>query len=263
MPTRRSPYSDKLLAYRDTVLADGRERGRAGAWHGHFRQQVGPEFDGRVVLEIGCHDGALLCAAARGHPPAAFVGLDWTPRHLVHAAGRVAGLGLRNVALLHARAQDVAAMFAPGELDEVWLFHPEPHDLANMLFAEPLLLALASCLRAGGSVCLKTDHPGYFQHALALVGRPEPPDFDLARRRSGIARIKVGELVDPATLRPGSRAVMDRFTVALIATDFWADAAVQARVATRAFATGTSRYEDRFRRKRLPIHFLELQRTRP
>lgn len=252
--SRRSVYADKLQAYPDLVFSDGAEVRNRGSWRSHFGGRAGPSYGGRIILEIGCADGALLTTCAAAHPGTAFVGLDWKFRVLHHAAQRSADLP--NVAYLRARAQDLSQLFGPGELDEIWLFHPEPFaapaQLPNRLFAEPFLLAAHHVLNPGGTLTLKTDHPGYFQWALALLGIREP---ELLHAR---LKMKRAELVSPADLPVPSCPAIDRFDVVAVSADFWNDPAAQTVASAHAFAGQTTLYESRFVRKRLPIYYLGL-----
>ncbi|MEA2711801.1 MAG: tRNA (guanine-N7-)-methyltransferase [Phycisphaerales bacterium] len=228
-PARRSVYADRLLEFRDFVFSDGAEFQPRGAWRDFFNSRIGPTFDGRVIFEIGCNDGGLLARVAAKYPATAFIGIDWKYRALHSAAERVAAAGLRNVALLHGRAQDIRRLFADGELDEVWVFHPEPCDnpreLPNRLLAEPFLLNVHHVLRDAGSLILKTDHRGYFDSVLELLG-----------------------------------GMNDRFDAGVVSTDFWADSTAQSAVAARAFAGEVTAFEQRFVRKRKPIYFFEIRR---
>jgi tRNA (guanine-N7-)-methyltransferase len=225
---RRSVYADRLLEYREFVFSDGAEFQRRGQWRNYFRSRIGPTFDGRVIFEIGCNDAIFLACVAAKHPTTAFIGIDWKCRALHTAAERVFAARLRNVALLHGRAQDVGRMFEDGELDGIWVFHPDPCDkpreLPNRLLAEPFLLYAHRVLHDGGAVILKTDHLGYYQSVLGLVERP---------------------------------VLSDRFDVARTSADFWNDPAARA-AAGRCFAGEVTSFESRFIRKRQPIHYLEL-----
>ena len=226
---RRSVYADRLHEHAEFTFSDGAEFGRRGAWRDFLAQRVGPTFDGRVIFEIGCHDGGLVARVAARHPATAFVGIDWKCRALHAAAERVAATGLRNVALLHGRGQDLRRVFADAEVDEVWVFHPEPcerpKELPNRLIAEPFLRDVHAVLRGSGSLVLKTDHAEYHQWALDV-----------------------------------SMAVADRFDVVAQSGDFWGDASLQRSIADRCYAGQSSAYEDRYRRKRRPIHYLELRK---
>ena len=229
-PRRRSVFADRLLEFPDFVFSDGREFAHRGVWRDFFSRRI--NFSGNLIFEIGCNDAALLANVAAKHPGTAFVGIDWKCRALHTAAARVAAAGLRNVALLHGRGQDVATMFADGEVDEVWLFHPDPCDRPrerpNRLFSERFLVDVAAVLRGPGSLLIvKTDHREYYETALAL-----------------------------AATTPARKL----FDISANSADFWADEAVLAHTAARCFAGAASSFENRFRRKRKPIHYLELCR---
>ena len=226
---RRSVYADRLLDFPDLVFSDGGQFSRRGTWRDFFRDRVSASdpFDGRVIFEIGCNDAAFLAAVAARHPATAFVGIDWKCRALHTAAERIAAAGLSNVALLHGRAQDMGRIFANGELDEIWLFHPDPCDkpreLANRLFAGPFLIDTYRVLRDGGALILKTDHPDYFRSAVAAA-----------------------------------EAIANRFEMTGASTDFWNDRSILAHAERRSFGGEATAFERRFLRKRQPIHYLEL-----
>src|SRR5687768_547803 len=226
---RRSAYADRLLEHREFAFSDGAEFAHRGAWRAFFAGRIKSTFDGRVIFEIGCNDGSLLARIAGKHPTTAFIGIDWKYRALHTAAERVAAAGLRNVALLHGRGQDVGRIFADGEADEIWVFHPDPcdkpHELRNRLIAEPFLIDVHRLLRDHGSLVLKTDHPEYYRWAVSV-----------------------------------SEGMPERFEVTARSSDFWADEPVQSGIAGRCFAGETTFFENRYRKKRRPIYFLELRK---
>jgi tRNA (guanine-N7-)-methyltransferase len=226
---RRSVYADRLLGFSDLVLLDGAEFINRGRWRDHFATRIGTAFDGRVILEIGCNDAALLATVASKHSTTAFVGIDWKCRALHTAAERVAAKGLRNVTLLHGRGQDVSRIFGNEELDELWVFHPDPCDkpreLANRLLGERFLRDAQRVLRRGASVVLKTDHRAYYEATLDLLP-----------------------------------SVADAFDVVGDSSDFWNDERVLHASQSKCFCGESTAYESRFRRKRKPIYFLELRK---
>jgi tRNA G46 methylase TrmB len=249
---RRSVFADRLLEFPDFTFLDGAEFARRGAWREFFARRVGPAFDGRVIFEIGCGDAALLTRVAIHHPTSAFVGIDWKCRALHTGAERIAAADVGNIALLHGRGQDIGRIFAEGELDEGWVFHPDPCDtpreLRNRLIAESFLVDLHRVLRSGGVLALKTDHPGYFQWVLGLFGVPEPKTFRPSVRARGLVSTDVP---------PPSRAAIDRFSVTAISTDFWNDDNVRSHTAARQFANESTAFERRFLKKRYPIYYIE------
>lgn len=228
---RRSVFADRLLAFEDFVFSDGAERALGGGWRECFQHRIGDGFDGRVILEIGCNDSALLCRLAARHPTNAFIGIDWKCRALHTAAERITAAGVQNVALLHGRAQDLCTMFDEGELSEIWIFHPDPCDKPrerrNRLVSGEFLVDVHSVLRDSGTLALKTDHREYFNSVLHVLEQPE---------------------------------VFRRFALAVSTADYWNDPAAQASSAQRCFSGEATSFEQRFRRKGKPIHYVELRK---
>lgn len=267
-------YEAGLRAFPDFALGGQDVSRHRGRWAGFFAERVGPAFGGRVVLDVGCADAAHLAAVAAAHPAVGFVGLDWKFKALHAGAGRVAAAGLRNVALLRGRAGDLPAIFGAGEVDEVWVFHPEPcagpAQRANRLVAEPFLTAAHTVLRDEAStLALKTDHAGYFQWVLGLAGAAEPAAFRAARERAvaGLPfagagpHVRARDLLRPDEVPPPSDAVQGRFAVAAVSADYWGDAAALAHTAGRCFAGSLTPYEARFVGRRRPIYYVELRKT--
>jgi tRNA (guanine-N7-)-methyltransferase len=217
---RRNIFAERLGEFPQLVLGGERAFENRGRWRAALRERIGADFDDRLIFEVGCSEGDALCEIAEKHPGTAFIGVDWKFKSLHVAASKVAERGLRNVMLLRGRAQDVTKIFAPGELDELWVFHPEPCDkpkeLKNRLIAEPFLRDVHDVLRGGreSRLCLKTDHAGYFQWTLAILGLPEP---------AWGPRVKPRDLMPREDLPPPSDAVLARFDVALASADFWND----------------------------------------
>jgi tRNA G46 methylase TrmB len=164
-------------------------------------------------------------------------------------------LKLPNLALVRARGQEIRELFAPAEIDELWLFHPDPCDsaleLKNRLIGQPFLTDVHHLLRDDGLLCLKTDHPGYFQWTLALFGLPRPA---WTSPREARHVLEVGQLPE------ASDRVKGLFRVAMTSADYWRDAAALAHTAARAFAGRRTPFEERFLRRGLPIYYFEVQK---
>jgi tRNA (guanine-N7-)-methyltransferase len=226
---RRSVYADRLRDFKEFTFSDGGELSHRGGWRDFFAARIGASYDGRIVFEIGCNDASFLARIAAGHPATAFIGIDWKCRVLHAAAERIAAGSLKNVALLHGRAQDVRRFFADGELSEVWLFHPDPCDKprerANRLFGLTFLRDVHAVLNGGGSLVLKTDHA----------------DYDRSARRV-------------------AERMADEFSIAASSSDYWNDPAIGPLTSARLFAGETTVYESRFRKRRIPIAYLELRK---
>ncbi len=252
MTLPRSIYAEKFRHLADFTFSDqslGEHRGR---WRDWFQRRIGATFDGRLILEIGCFDAAYLRRIARKFPDTAFIGLDWKCKPLYDGARAIADENLRNIALLRGRAQDLPELLAPLELDEIWIFHPDPCDrpveLRNRLMAEPFLLDVHTVLReCTSALTLKTDHLGYYQWTLALLGLPPLPSVETAS----------------APLPQPSQAVQERFAVTMNSPHFWHDPVAQAHAANRCFSGEVTLFESRFVRKKLPIYYLDLRKACP
>lgn len=265
-------FEEKLREFPDIALGGDDIFRRQAIWKAHFHLRMGDSFRGRVILDIGCADGSFLTTVAAMHPSMGFIGLDWKFKSLYTGAERVAAAGLKNVALLRGRAQDLTRIFEPGEVDEVWVFHPEPcaepAQRQNRLIAEPFLADVHSILRGADSkLVIKTDHAGYFQWIFALLGAKEPPAFREARKaaaqpaaKNGTSRMRARDLLDAADLPKPSSTARAQFTVAATSADYWNDSAILRHTADAPFAGILTPYEQRFVKKRQPIFYVELRK---
>ena len=264
----RSVYAEKFREVADFAFADGAAFANRGRWREFFGPRIGPAFDGRVILEVGCFDAGFLAKIAAKHPTTAFVGLDWKCKALYDGARQIAEAGLGNVALLRGRAQDVLKSFAEGEVDEIWVFHPDPCDreveLKNRLIAEPFLSDVHRVLRDGTSVLvLKTDHVGYYQWVLGLFGLPEPEWFGERGALAGasrLPRLRAGDMMNSEDIPAPSDVIRDRFEVAIHSGDYWNDAVAIALSAGRCFWGEATLFESRFIKKKQPIYYFEMQK---
>lgn len=265
MTSPRSNYAGALAAFGDLAVEAADAFARRGRWREWFSHRGA--IARQLVFEIGCFDADLLERVAAAHPDVGFVGLDWKFKAIHDAAARVKASSPKNLALLRGRAQDLTRLFADGELDQIWLFHPDPCDKPkerpNRLFNEPFLLDARGTLAPGGTLALKTDHPGYHQHALVLLGLPQPPWFEPARAAgrvpAGAPKTRVADLVSPDELPRPSARVVAAFDVTLDTTDFWHDPAARSVAAARIWGNETSLFERRYLRRKLPIYAIELR----
>jgi len=271
LPTRRSVYAGKLREFPSIALADEATFANRGQWAEFFRRRIGPAFDGRIIFEIGCFNAGFLSTIAAKFPNTAFVGLDWKCKAIYDGAKHVAERGQTNIVLLHGRGQEIAQIFGEREVDEVWLFHPDPCDrpqeLKNRLIGEPFLSDAHSVLReAGSSLVIKTDHAGYYQSVLGVFGLPEPAAFELARQSKTAGRsttapgVRPRDLMRPEDVPAPSQLARRLFDVSVNSADYWGDPATQSKTAGRCFAGKITLFESRFVKKRLPIYYVEFRK---
>jgi len=141
--------------------------------------RYGIEFDGRRLdldtafgrqaprtVEIGFGDGETLVSLAAARPDRDFLGLEVHEPGVGHCLLRAAELGLTNVRVLrHDAVEVLQRSLAPGSLDEVLVFFPDPwpktrhhkRRIVQVAFAT----LVASRLAAGGRFRLATDWTPY------------------------------------------------------------------------------------------------------
>jgi tRNA G46 methylase TrmB len=226
----RSRHASRFADFPGVLFDHRIALSQRGKWNAHFHSRVGVSFAGQIVLEVGCFDAGFLSEIAIAHPSVGFVGIDWKFKPLIDAAERVVATGPTNLALIRGRAQDLIAMFAPDEIDQIWVFHPEPCDepkqRPNRLLSPAFLDQARLLLSQNGKLIIKTDHAEYATSTLALLR---------------------GELTSHWTLE---------FT----SNDFWNDAGALERADAQYFGRRRTFYETRYLKRREAICYIEITR---
>ena len=127
-----------------------------------------------LTLEIGFGNGESLVALTAAHPERDFLGLEVHRPGVGHLMLRAEELGLTNVRAACRDAVEVLQLcIAPGSLDEVLLYFPDPwpkkrHHKRRIV--QPEFVALvASRLREGGAFRMATDWQPYSEHMLEVA----------------------------------------------------------------------------------------------
>ena len=130
------------------------------------------------ILEIGFGMGESTADIASRHPGNDYLGIE------VHAPGvgsllnRIVELGLTNVRVIqHDAAEVLEHMIAPGSLDGVHVFFPDPwpkkRHHKRRLIQPPFVALLASRMKPGAYLHVATDWEDYAQQILeVLSGNP-------------------------------------------------------------------------------------------
>ena len=141
--------------------------------------------EGEVRLEIGCGKGGFACGMAAAHPEWSFIAMEKVSDVLVLAAERAmreAESRPDNLRFINGDARDLAAYFAEGSLDGIYLNFSDPWPKAGhakrRLTHRAFLALYISLLRDGGAICLKTDNVGLFDFTLEeLTALGLAPEF--------------------------------------------------------------------------------------
>jgi tRNA (guanine-N7-)-methyltransferase len=127
-----------------------------------------------LTLEIGFGNGESLVSLAAAHPERDYLGIEVHRPGVGHLMLRAEELGLTNVRAVCRDAVEVLQQcIAPGSLDEVLLYFPDPwpkkrHHKRRIV--QPEFVALvASRLRDGGTFRMATDWQPYSEHMLEVA----------------------------------------------------------------------------------------------
>jgi tRNA (guanine-N7-)-methyltransferase len=132
-----------------------------------------PEVFGRAAplhVELGTGKGAFISAMAARAPAVNFVGIEAQREVLFQAAKRVAAQEAANVRLLHFDVAGIETVFAPGEVDRLYINFCDPwpknrhakRRLTGGRFLEKYRMIMAP----GGALYFKTDNAGLFAFSL-------------------------------------------------------------------------------------------------
>lgn len=141
-----------------------------------------------LVLEIGSGMGEATAAMAAADPDRDLLAVEVHTPGLGTLLRRIEDTGLTNVRVLEGDARQVLAeLLAPGSLDEVRVFFPDPWPKARHLkrrLLTPAFAALvASRLRPGGRLHVATDWASYAEQVEQVLGGSE--DYDVVARDRG------------------------------------------------------------------------------
>ena len=150
-------------AERRLILHDHPVKGR---WNGRMFPADQP-----VVLELGCGKGEYTLALAARHPEHNYIGVDIKGARLWKGAKQATAEARPNVAFLRSRIEFLPALFAPGEVSEIWLTFSDPQlKSPNSRLTSPLFLdRYRSFLAPGGIVHLKTDSRFLHEYTKAVI----------------------------------------------------------------------------------------------
>ena len=169
MRLRRKPWIDTaILDYADFVTPLG------GAW-AHLPGTWADAFGRSAPLhvEIGVGKGDFITELAARHPNVNYVGLEAQQGVLYFAARKAAERGLENVRLLVFDAARLTELFAPGEVDRIYLNFSDPwpkkRHAKRRLTSAVFLARYAAVLRPGGEIRFKTDNAGLFAYSLETL----------------------------------------------------------------------------------------------
>ncbi len=136
----------------------------SGRWMEHF-----PGHD-MLCAELGCGKGRFTADTAALYPSMMLVAIEKVPDAMVVGMERVMDRALENVRFIDRDVQCLPDIFAPGELDRIYINFcdpwPKSRDAKHRLTAPNFLRMYASMLRPGGQIYFRTDNLPLFQWSI-------------------------------------------------------------------------------------------------
>lgn len=124
-----------------------------------------------LTLELGCGKGEYTVGMARRFPDRNFIGVDVKGARIYTGARQVHEEALGNAAFLRAAVEDLEALFAPGEVEQIWITFADPQmkHVRRRLTGARFLNLYRRVAAPGAVIHLKTDSPFLYTFTRRLV----------------------------------------------------------------------------------------------
>ena len=166
MRMRKKPNLEQRLGQCAAVLAEKPEENR-GCWLEKYGQYQ------HLHLEIGCGKGKFTVETAKNNPDVLFAAVEKVQSAMVMAMERAQKENVDNIVFLDWDAADITSVFAPGEVEQIYLNFcdpwPKSRDAKFRLTAPSFLRSYADILVPGGVICFKTDNKPLFEWSLSVM----------------------------------------------------------------------------------------------
>lgn len=140
---------------------------KKGRWHEVFKN------DHPIQIEVGMGKGRFIMELAAAHPNINYIGIERYSSVLLRGLQKRAGLELDNIYFLCVDARDMADLFAPGEVDRIYLNFSDPwpkdRHAKRRLTSPDFMSVYGKILAPEGTVEFKTDNRGLFDYSLEAI----------------------------------------------------------------------------------------------
>ena len=169
----------RFAACADVMAFEPKEK--RGKWRALFGN------DNPIHLEIGCGKGRFAIGMAEQHPDVNFIAVEREEGALIMAAERCQQQPLPNLRFVSFDAAELREVFAPGEVDRIYLNFSDPwpkdRHAKRRLTSRQFLERYHNILKEEGRVIFKTDNRPLFDFSLEEVKEAgwtlEKSTFDL------------------------------------------------------------------------------------
>lgn len=151
----------------DNVIERGKELYTTikGKW-----REVYFKNDNPIVLELACGKGEYTISLGEANPDKNYIGIDIKGDRIARGSKRAIEKGLKNVAFLRTPIQFLEEFFEFGEVNEIWIIHPDPQPrdkeekkrLTNINFIQ----LYKKLIKINYLLYLKTDNLPFFEFSI-------------------------------------------------------------------------------------------------
>lgn len=136
-----------------------------GRWKDAAENRMGRKAE-KLYLELGCGKGRFTVDTAESLPEVLYIAIEKVPDAMIIAMERARERGLQNLRFIDGDAAKLCEMFAPGEVDRIYINFcdpwPKSRDAKYRLTAPDFLRKYADVLPVGGQIHFKTDNTPLF-----------------------------------------------------------------------------------------------------
>lgn len=165
MRLRHIPGAEQQIEESPHVIHEPKEK------RGKWEQIFGNNHP--IWIEVGMGKGKFVLEMAQKYPEINFVGIERYSTVLLKAIRKREQLELSNIYFMCEDARELAEMFAPGEVDRVFLNFSDPwpkdRHARRRLTSPPFMAVYDQILKKDGQVEFKTDNRELFDYSLEAI----------------------------------------------------------------------------------------------
>lgn len=167
MRLRNIPGADEAIAQSPYCIQDA--AAYAGKWHTLFPQEA------PLHIEIGMGKGQFIMGMAKAHGDINYIGIEKYTSVLLRAVQKMEAeeTPLDTLRFLCFNAEDIAEIFAPGEVDRIYLNFSDPwpkdRHAKRRLTSSAFLDRYDQILTKGGHIEFKTDNRDLFDFSVEEI----------------------------------------------------------------------------------------------
>ncbi|MDO4268568.1 MAG: tRNA (guanosine(46)-N7)-methyltransferase TrmB [Eubacteriales bacterium] len=145
--------------------------GQPEQYRGSFRSLFGDDHP--IAIEVGMGKGRFIMEMAARYPEKNFIGIERYSSVLLRALQKRQELELPNIYFMCVDARDLAEIFAPGEVERIYLNFSDPwpkdRHAKRRLTSPEFMKVYDRILKQDGQVEFKTDNQDLFSYSLESI----------------------------------------------------------------------------------------------